>query len=216
MFKANQRSLEVKLIRKISPFILIGIFLAACTAAGTQAGEMPTSEPAVQTRQSVPTSPAATAAQLNLPDLGPAPELENQVWLNTDHPLHIRDLGGKVILLEMWTFDCINCRDVIPSLRGWYQKYSPQGLVIIGNHYPEFDFEKDLANLKEAIQKLDIPYPVAQDNDGKTWSAYHNNYWPTAYLIDKRGHIRFIQIGEGNYEHTEAVIQDLLSEASPQ
>jgi thiol-disulfide isomerase/thioredoxin len=206
------------LIRKLFPLI-IGIFLAACKAAGTPASRMPTSEAIVsqkaQTQQPTPGSPATPAARLNLPDLGPAPELENQVWLNTDHPLHIRDLRGKVILLEMWTFDCINCRDVIPSLRGWYQKYSSQGLVIIGNHFPEFDYEKDLTNLKEAIQRLDVPYPVALDNDGKTWSAYHNSYWPTAYLIDKRGHIRFIQIGEGNYQHTEAVIQDLLSEASP-
>lgn len=82
--------------------------------------------------------------------------------------------------------------------------------------FDEFDYEKDLANLKQAIQRLDIPCPVDQDNDGMTWSAYHNSYWPTAYLIDKRGHIRFIQIGEGNYPHTEAVIQDLLAEASPQ
>jgi thiol-disulfide isomerase/thioredoxin len=208
------------LIRILSLFILSGIILASCIPAGAQAAGMPTSEADVQTRPPASTSPPVTpeqpAAPLNLPDLGPAPELENQVWLNTDHPLRIQDLGGKVILLEMWTFDCINCRDVIPSLRGWYQKYSPQGLVIIGNHFPEFGFEKDLANLKEAIQKLDIPYPVAQDNDGKTWSAYHNNYWPTAYLIDKRGHIRFINIGEGNYQHTEAVIQDLLSETSSQ
>jgi thiol-disulfide isomerase/thioredoxin len=205
--------------RKLFPFI-IGIILAACTTAGTQAGKMPTSDPTdsrmTLTQQPAPISPAATVARLDLPDLGPAPELENQVWLNTDHPLHIRDLRGKVILLEMWTFDCINCRNVIPSLRGWYQEYASQGLVIIGNHFPEFDYEKEVTNLKQAIQKLDVPYPVAQDNDGKTWSAYHNNYWPTAYLIDKRGHIRFIQIGEGNYQHTEAVIQDLLSEASPQ
>jgi thiol-disulfide isomerase/thioredoxin len=201
--------------RKLFPLIITGILLAACTASGAQAGKMPTAEAAVS-QQAASTSPPAAAAQLDLPDLGAAPELENQVWLNTDQPLHIQDLQGKVILLEMWTFNCVNCRNVIPSLRGWYQKYSPQGLVIIGNHYPEFGFEKDLTNLKEAIQSLDIPYPVAQDNDGKTWSAYHNSFWPTAYLIDKRGHIRFIQVGEGNYEHTEAVIQDLLSEAAPQ
>lgn len=106
-----------------------------------------------------------------------------------------------------------NCQHVIPSLRGWYQKYSSQGLVIIGNHFPEFGYEKDLNNLKEAIKTLDVPYPVAQDNDGATWNAYHNRYWPTAYLIDRRGHIRFIQIGEGNYQRTEAAIRDLLSES---
>lgn len=89
------------------------------------------------------------------------------------------------------------------------------GLVIIGNHYPEFSYEKDLENLKEAIVRLDVPYPVAQDNDGKTWRAYKNRYWPTRYLIDKNGHLRFVHIGEGRYEETEAAIVALLAEAYP-
>jgi hypothetical protein len=97
-------------------------------------------------------------------------------------------------------------------LRGWHQKYSDQGLVIIGNHYPEFSYEADLENLKGAIQDLQIPYAVAQDNEGKTWRAYHNRYWPTLYLIDKRGHIRYLHIGEGRYPETEAAIQALLAE----
>ena len=97
-------------------------------------------------------------------------------------------------------------------MRGWYNKYKDQGLVIIGNHYPEFSYEADLSNLKHAIVDLDIPYPVAQDNDRKTWTAYKNHYWPTLYLIDKRGHIRYVHIGEGNYAQTEAVIQALLAE----
>ena len=97
-------------------------------------------------------------------------------------------------------------------MRGWYNKYKDQGLVIIGNHYPEFSYEADLSNLKQAIVDLDIPYPVAQDNDRKTWTAYKNHYWPTLYLIDKRGHIRYVHIGEGNYAQTETVIQALLAE----
>jgi peroxiredoxin len=101
---------------------------------------------------------------------------------------------------------------VIPSLREWYEKYGGQGLVLIGNHYPEFSYEADLDNLKDAITRLEIPYAVAQDNDGKTWRAYHNRYWPTLYLIDKRGHIRYKHIGEGNYAETEAAIQALLQE----
>ena len=112
----------------------------------------------------------------------------------------------------MWTFDCINCQHVIPALRGWFDEYSTQGLVVIGNHYPEFDFEKDLGNLKQAVKQWKITYPVAQDNDGKTWAAFHNNYWPTFYLVDKRGHIRYRQIGEGNYQQTETAIVDLLNE----
>lgn len=150
-----------------------------------------------------------------LPDLGPAPELENEVWLNTDRPLRLAELRGKVVLLDMWTFGCINCQRVIPYLRDWHEAYADQGLVVIGNHYPEFDYERDLENLKEALVRLEVPYPVAQDNDRETWSAYSNRYWPTLYLIDKAGHIRFTHIGEGRYAETEAAIQTLLAEAYP-
>jgi thiol-disulfide isomerase/thioredoxin len=132
--------------------------------------------------------------------------------LNTDVPLRLKDLRGKVVLLDMWTFDCVNGQDVVPSLLAWYQKYSSQGLVIIGNHYPETNSERSLTNLKESVQRLQIDYPVAQDNSGATWSAYHSEYWPTPYLIDKRGHIRYLHIGEGDYPQTEAAIQALLSE----
>jgi hypothetical protein len=104
---------------------------------------------------------------------------------------------------------------VIPSLRGWYQRYQEQGLVVIGNHYPEFDYEADLENLKQAIIDLDVPYPVAVDNDGLTWQAYDNLYWPTLYLIDKQGLIRYIHIGEGAYQETEKAILALLSEPYP-
>jgi hypothetical protein len=104
---------------------------------------------------------------------------------------------------------------VIPSLRGWHQQYAGQGLVVIGNHFPEFSFEKDLNNLKDAIVRLDVPYAVAQDNDGGTWRAYKNHYWPTMYLIDKRGHIRYVHIGEGRYAETEAAIVSLLAETYP-
>jgi AhpC/TSA family len=101
---------------------------------------------------------------------------------------------------------------VIPSLRGWYEEYSAEGLVVIGNHYPEFKYEADLDNLRQAVIDLDIPYAVAQDNDGQTWRAYNNRYWPTLYLIDKKGHLRYAHIGEGRYDETEAVIQALLDE----
>lgn len=104
---------------------------------------------------------------------------------------------------------------MIPSLRGWHAKYADQGLVIVGNHYPEFSYEKDLANLKEAVAELGIEYAVAQDNDGATWRAYRNRYWPTFYLIDKRGDIRYVHFGEGRYSETEAAIQTLLAETYP-
>lgn len=97
-------------------------------------------------------------------------------------------------------------------MREWHEKYKDEGLVIIGNHFPEFDYEKDIYNLEVAVKKLNIPYAVAQDNEGKTWRAFNNRYWPTLYLIDKNGEIRYKHIGEGAYEQTEEAIQTLLSE----
>ena len=152
---------------------------------------------------------------VDLRDAGPAPELANKVWLNTPAPIHLADLRGKVVLLEMWTFECINCRHTLPTLNGWYKNYAQQGLVIIGNHYPEFPEEANLQNLKNAVQELGIQYPVAQDNDGVTWRAYASQYWPSMYLIDKKGEIRYIRIGEGGYDLTETAIQTLLAESYP-
>lgn len=147
-----------------------------------------------------------------LPDLGLAPELTNDTWLNVDTPLRLADLRGKVVIVEMWTFGCINCQHVIPSLKDWHSQYKDQGLVIIGNHFPEFSYESDLQNLKKAVAEDGIEYAVTQDNNGETWRAYKNQYWPTLYLIDKQGHIRYVHIGEGRYKETEANIKVLLAE----
>lgn len=204
------------MIRFLIPLIFS---LAACTpqtrmpavglnsaAANTDAGEAASVSPTLK--------PAVASALLR--DFGPAPEMTNTVWLNSDHPLRLADLRGKVVLLEMWTFGCINCQHVIPTLKQWYQDYAKEGLVIIGNHYPEFSREADLENLKQAVADQQILYPVAQDNDGATWHAYHNRYWPTMYLIDAAGQIRYIHIGEGGYSETESVIQTLLADAKNQ
>jgi len=104
---------------------------------------------------------------------------------------------------------------VIPSLREWYLEYQEDGLVVIGNHYPEFSYERDIENVKNALVDLDVPYPVAIDNDRQTWNAYNNRYWPTLYLIDKSGHIRYTHIGEGAYDETEQAILTLLNEIYP-
>ena len=135
----------------------------------------------------------------SLPDLGPAPELTNDTWLNVDSPLRLADLRGKVVIVEMWTFGCINCQHVMPALKEWHSKY-------------KFSYEADLENLKEAIAQNDIQYAVAQDNDGATWKAYKNHYWPALYLIDKQGNIRYVHIGEGRYSETEKNIKALLEE----
>lgn len=150
-----------------------------------------------------------------LPNLGVAPELTNTVWLNTNQPLRLADLRGQVVLLEFWTFGCYNCQNVIPSLRQWHDAYSDQGLVIIADHYPEFDYERDLNNLAKAIERQQIAYAVAQDNEGATWRAYKNRYWPTLFLIDKWGNIRYKHIGEGRYSETDQAIKALLAETYP-
>lgn len=162
-----------------------------------------------------PTPTAEPEPVASLPNFGPAPEISNEVWLNTEGPLRLSGLRGKVVLLEMWTFGCYNCKNVIPHLKDWHNQYADSGLVIIGNHYPEFSFESDLNNLKQAVIELGIEYPVAQDNDRQTWGAYNNRYWPTLYLIDKNGDIRYTHIGEGQYDETEAAIQMLLAEKYP-
>lgn len=152
------------------------------------------------------------SSSVNLPDLGMAPELTNLIWSNTPIPLRLADLKGKVVIIEMWTFGCINCRNVIPHLIDWHDKYSSEGLVIIGNHFPEFDRESVLSNLEQAVKELNIPYAVAEDNLGKTWKAYETRYWPSLYLIDKQGHIRYTHIGEGKYQEIEDAIILLLND----
>lgn len=152
------------------------------------------------------------AQESDLPVIATAPELHDGIWLNTDVPLKLEALRGQVVLLEMWTFGCINCIRTLPYLSEWHETYQDQGLVVIGNHYPEFTYEHDLANLRAGITRLNVSYPVLQDNDRETWGEYNNRYWPTIYLIDKQGRIRYTHIGEGRYNETEQAIQDLLAE----
>jgi thiol-disulfide isomerase/thioredoxin len=132
-------------------------------------------------------------------------------YINTK-PISLNDLKDKVILVDFWTYSCINCIRTIPYLNEWYDKYSDKGLVIVGIHTPEFDFEKNSDNVKSAVQKFGIKYPVLQDNDKDTWNEYENRYWPRKYLVDDEGYIRYDHIGEGAYNETEKVIQALISE----
>jgi thiol-disulfide isomerase/thioredoxin len=153
------------------------------------------------------------APPVALPDLGAASEFAGiSQWVNSA-PLTLASLRGKVVVVDFWTLGCYNCRNTLPYVTGWYQKYKDQGLVVIGVHTPEFAYERDTANVKTAIVQHQIGYPVAQDNEYATWNAYRNRYWPAAYFVDAQGRIRHIQIGEGGYEQAEQVIQQLLSEA---
>lgn len=148
------------------------------------------------------------------PDLeshGAAPEFANiSKWLNTDHPLTIAELKGKVVLIDFWTYSCINCIRTLPYVTKLYDTYKDKGLVVIGVHTPEFPFEKETSNVARAIQQHDIHYPVAQDNDFGTWNAYSNRYWPAEYLIDQNGNIVHTHFGEGEYDETEMAIKQLL------
>jgi len=143
-----------------------------------------------------------------------APELTGIThWLNSP-PLTLQQLKGKVVLIDFWTYSCINCIRTLPYITKWNDIYKDQGLVVIGVHSPEFSFEKETSNVARAIQQHAIYYPVAQDNDFKTWNAYSNQYWPAHYLIDAHGIIRYTHFGEGQYDKTEAMIRTLLQEAN--
>lgn len=141
-----------------------------------------------------------------------APELRGiSNYINAEQ-VTLADLKGKVMVVDFWTYSCINCIRTIPYLNAWYEKYSDDGLVIVGVHTPEFDFEKNPDNVQAAVEKFGIKYPVVQDNDRETWDAYENRYWPRKYIVDDEGFIRYDHIGEGEYEETEKVIQALLQE----
>lgn len=133
-------------------------------------------------------------------------------WLNTNKSLSINDLKGKVVLVDFWTYTCINCIRTLPHVTSWYEKYKQQGFVVVGIHTPEFQFEHETGNVLNAIKMYNIHYPVAQDNDFATWNNYNNQYWPAEYLIDAKGNIRRINFGEGEYDKTESAIQVLLKE----
>jgi thiol-disulfide isomerase/thioredoxin len=143
----------------------------------------------------------------------PAPEISGQSWLNSE-PLRLAELKGKVVLLEFWTFGCYNCRNVEPHIKTWYQRYGDKGLVVIGVHAPEFSYERVLKNVQSYVREHAIQYPIAIDNDFNTWNRYNNRYWPAMYLIDKRGVIRYLRVGEGGYQQTEQQIRTLLEEPS--
>ncbi len=137
-------------------------------------------------------------------------------WLNTNQPLTIKELKGKVVLVDFWTYTCINCIRTLPHVTGWYDKYKDQGFIVIGVHTPEFEFEKDTKNVQNAIKQYNIHYPVPQDNAFATWNNFNNQFWPAEYLIDANGVIRRTHFGEGKYDETEQAIQALLKEAGKQ
>jgi thiol-disulfide isomerase/thioredoxin len=153
------------------------------------------------------------SASVPLPTEGTMPSLGRATqWLNS-MPLTSRQLRGKVVLVSFWTYTCINWRRSLPYLRAWEQKYKSHGLVVIGVHAPEFRFEQSIDNVRREAARMNVSYPIAIDNDYEIWRAFNNRYWPALYLVDARGQIRYRQVGEGDYERSEMIIQALLAEA---
>ena len=178
-------------------------------ASATAAARPATDNPGAFLKVQAPARPALPT----LPVEGRMPPIAGAVeWLNSP-PLTAEGLRGKVVLVDFWTFGCVNCRNALPHVRAWYDKYKDQGLVVVGVHSPEFAFEKNLGNVKRAVGELGVSFPVAVDNNFTIWRAFNNSYWPAHYFVDAKGNIRFHHFGEGEYEKSEQVIQQLLDEA---
>jgi cytochrome c biogenesis protein CcdA/thiol-disulfide isomerase/thioredoxin len=154
------------------------------------------------------------AEEERLDDFGPAPEFQAiEGWINSE-PLTMQELRGKVVVIDFWTYSCINCLRTLPHVTAWYENYRDEGLVIVGVHTPEFAFERESDNVRRAVRDHGITYPVALDPDYGTWQAWLNRYWPAKYFVDRRGHVRYAHFGEGDYEESEQVIRRLLAEGS--
>jgi len=174
-------------------------------------------------KQSSSTENANDTLTMNAPSVGNSTEIATakadgktlpefqgiSQWLNSS-PLTIANLKGNVVLVQFWTFACINCQRTLPSVVRWHQQYAAQGLKVIGVHTPEFAFERDVNNIKRALQQHQITYPVPLDNDFKTWNAYNNQYWPHLFIADRQGLVQYDHIGEGAYDTTEKTIRKLL------
>jgi len=177
------------------------------SSATSRLAALKQSDPDADTQQAASGEP--------LDDFGAAPDFKDiSLWLNTPggRPLSLEKLRGKVVLVDFWTYSCINCLRTLPFVKAWDETYRKDGLVIVGVHSPEFAFERVSTNVREAVSRLGIRYPVALDNEFGTWNAYSNQYWPAKYLLDRRGHVRFAHFGEGEYERTEGLIRRLLAE----
>lgn len=198
----------------MSPKILLPILLlllVACRLAPAGDQPTPSSEVIIMAAGTIQPQPTSTPT---LQNLGPAPDFANDTWINSQ-PLRLADLRGKVVLVEFWTFGCINCQRVEPYLNDWYSNYKGDDFELVGVHYPEFQYERDVDAVQAYTLQNNIYYPVAIDNQALTWRAYQQRYWPTRYLLDKNGVIRYKHIGEGAYAETESLIQLLMTEPDP-
>lgn len=201
--------------RRFLTYAGLGVLGISSAAIATQISS-PKTSPEIVSNPNIPKSnssevnPVAINTNANSQ---PLPEFRGiSQWLNS-HPLSIQDLKGNAVMIQFWTFSCINCQRTLPYVTKWHEQYANKGLKIIGVHTPEFAFERDANNIKDAMQKHGITYPVPIDNEFQTWKAYGNEYWPHLYLADRQGNLVYDHIGEGAYAKTEQTIQKLLGSA---
>ena len=226
IFQRMKRSLGAgeRIKQVLGVFVLLGVgaiaagldtrVLAQLSSAQTSTLESTLARKlGVESRDATTKTTTSAGGLLVLPVEGQLPPLDGiGPWINSP-PLTREQLKGKVVLIDFWTYSCINCLRSIPYVRAWHERYARDGLVIIGVHAPEFAFERKLGNVKDAVRDLAIPYPVALDNGFKLWRAFENHYWPAHYFIDAKGQVRYHHFGEGNYAKSEKVIRQLLAEA---
>lgn len=216
--------------RHISTIILATFALAACQSAAPNSSAptnvpqsvaanapvpsaMPVPSVAPSTMPEPTAAPALVPTAVPAPSGPPAPELAGGgAWINSA-PLTLTELRGKVVLVDFWTYGCYNCKNTLPYVKQWWDKYKDQGLVIVGVHTPEFSSEHELTNVQAAVEREGITWPVVQDNDKAIWRAYENHYWPHFYLIDHQGQIIYDHIGEGAYDQTDQQIAAALAAA---
>ncbi len=180
---------------------------SACT--NSSLSKTSTSDP-IPSPSSAHSLPISSKVVANVPTGRPLPEFQGiSQWLNSG-PIKAADLKGSVALIQIWTFACINCQRTLPYITRWHRQYEAKGLKVVGVHTPELPFEREVNNIKNALKEHEITYPVAVDNDFKTWNAYHNSFWPHLFLADRNGMLLYDHIGEGAYDETEHRIQQLL------
>ena len=190
---------------------LLGVVMLVVLTAGYASGRGPLgvlSYAVTRVRQANNPSSAIPVAEEKAPV---APEFAIGDWINSE-PLTVKGLRGRVVLVDFWTFGCYNCRNTLPAIKNWDARYREQGLTIVGVHSPEFEEERKPENLRREVAELQIRYPVVTDNDYATWRAYDVAAWPTIFVLDKSGRVRWTHVGEGAYDATEQVIQKLLAE----
>jgi len=201
-------------MKKHLTFLLSVIFISGCSVQGQTNNfeiapiEKPPLEKVAQAPAPIQMEVKADAPLLetrgNLYGLGP--------WLNSEPRGSLEELKGQVVLLKFWTFACSNCIHTLPYVQSWHEKYADQGLTILGIHSPEFAYERKLENVEKSVKQYGLTFPIALDNDFKTWRSFNNRYWPAFYLLDKDGVVRYKHFGQGDYEETEQRIQTLLKE----